>query len=236
MKTKIEEMALAWLTVALLLGGCGGGGGGGSSGPVSSTLSFPLLSGFQTLTANGYSKSFSVSGTCTGSGTATKGPANVATTFESQSAFSATETLTMSFTNCTPSSLAQTATAYYNSSNYYPLGFDSVGVNYGVFLTPPTIPTSVKVGDTAIIGTETLYTDSTKNVGNGREDTSYVIEADTSSTAIVNLIFKGYDSSSTLQYTEQDRYRMTSTGALTPISVDIQYANGSTTHLVITYH
>lgn len=235
MKTKYRGGSVACLA-ALLLAACGGGGSGGSSGPVTSTLSFPLLSGFQTLTANGYAKSFSISGTCSGSGNSSKAPANVATTFEGQSALSSAESITMSFTNCTPASIASTATGYYNSSNYYPLGFNNVGVNYGVYLTPPTIPSSVTVGGTAVIGTETLYTDSTKTVVNGREDLSYVIEADTSTTAIVNLIAKGYDASSTLLYTEQDRYRMTSTGALTPISVDIQYANGSTIHLVLKYN
>lgn len=214
----------------LILAGCGGGGGG-SSGPVTSTLSFPLLSGFQTLVATGYSKSFTISGTCGGSGSLAKSPANTSTTFESQSALSATATLTASLTGCTPNSLASTATEYYDSSNYYPLGFNSPGVNYGVYLTPPTIPSSVTVGSTGILGTETLYTDSNKTTANGREDGSYIIEADTASTAIVNLIEKDYDSSNALLFTEQDRFRMTSTGSLSPISVDIQYTSG--THLVL---
>ena len=77
-----------------------------------------------------------------------------------------------------------------------------------------------------------LYTDSTKTTSNGWSDDSYVIEADTSTTAILNSISKVYSSTSILTYTEQDRYRMTSTGALTPISLDIQYANGSTNHLI----
>lgn len=121
-------------------------------------------------------------------------------------------------------------------SNYVPLGFNSVGVNYGVYLTPPTIPASVTVGLTGIIGTITLYTDSTKAVGNGRQDISYIIEADTSTTAIVNLISKLYNAGSTLIATEQDRFRIAATGALVPISADIQYANGSTTHLLLTYN
>jgi hypothetical protein len=64
---------------------------------------------------------------------------------------------------------------------------------------------------------------------------SYVVEADTSTTAIVNLIAKSYNAAGTLIATEQDRYRITSTGALTPTSIDIQAANGSTTHLVFTF-
>ena len=145
----------------------------------------------------------------------------------------------MSFTNCMPASNAQSSTDYWDS-NYVDLGFNtglsSADANYGVFLTAPSIPTSVTVGGTGIVGTETLYTDSTKATGYGTAALSYVIEADTSTTAIVNLISKVYNTGSTLLWTEQKRYRITSAGALTPVSADIQYANGSTTHLILTYN
>lgn len=229
--------ALALFTSALLIG-CSGGGGGGAAapaGPVTSTLSFPLQSAYKTLLANGLTKTFTVSGTCSGTGSKTSAPATTAATFEGVAGFSAVQSFTLSYTNCTPASSATTFTSYYDS-NYVPLGFNSVGVNYGVWLTPPTIPPSVAVGGTAIVGTETLYTDSTKATGNGRIDQSYVIEADTSTTAIANLIAKIYNAAGTLTATEQDRFRIAATGALTPVSVDIQYANGSTTHLVWTYN
>jgi hypothetical protein len=58
-----------------------------------------------------------------------------------------------------------------------------------------------------------------------------VIEADTATTAIANLISKKYNASNVLTSTEQDRYRIAADGSLTLISIDIQYANGSTTHL-----
>ena len=180
--------------VSLLLvgiSGCGGGGAAAPSGPVSSTLSFPLQSGYKTTVANGLSKSFTISGTCSGTGSRAAAPATMAATFEGVAGFSATSSLTMSFTNCTPASIAQSSTSYWDS-NYVPHGFNtgasSVAPNYGVYLTPPSIPTSVTVGGTGIIGTETLYTDSTKATGYGTSAVSYVIEADTSTTAIVNLI------------------------------------------------
>lgn len=230
------------MTSLLLVGlvGCGGGGGGDSTpatpaGPVASTSAFALQSAYKALVASGLTKTFTVSGTCSGSGTKTSAAATTAATFEGKPALSAVGTLTMSLSSsCTPASTAQTYTAYFDS-NYVPLGVNSVGVNYGVYLTPPTMPTSVKVGDTAIIGTETLYTDSTKATGNGTVAQSYVIEADTSATAIVNLISKVYNAAGTLTATEQSRYTITAVGALTPISTDLQYANGSTTHIVLTY-
>lgn len=202
--------------------------------PIASTTSFPLQSGFKALVASGYSKNFTVSGTCTGSGNKSSSPATTPATFEGVAGLSATATFTMSLTNCTPASTAQTTTAYF-TSNYVPLGFNNIGVKYAVYLIPPTIPTSVTVGGTGTIGTETLYTNSTKATGNGSIVQSYVVEADTSTTAIVNLIAKIYNASGTLTATEQDRYRIDATGTLTPTSIDIQSSNGSTTHLVLTF-
>jgi hypothetical protein len=192
-----------------------------------------MQSAYRAVVASGLSKSFTISGTCSGSGNKSSSPANTAATFEGIAGFSSTSTTTLNFTNCTPASTASTSTVYFDT-NYDPRGFNSVGVNYGVYLTPLVIPTSVTVGGTGVLGTQTLYTNSTKTTGNGTIALSYVVEADTASTAIVNLIAKVYNAAGTLTATEQDRYRITSTGALTPTSIDIQYANGSTNHLVFT--
>lgn len=220
--------------VSALLAGCGGGGGGSSApaGPVTSTLSFPFQSAYSALVAGGYTKSYTVSGTCSGTANETAGAASSGATFEGVNGrLSVTGTLTISLTNCTPASIASTSTTYYDS-NYIPLGTNTVGGNYSVFLTPPSLPTSVLVGSTGVVGTITRYTNSTKSTAAGRGDYSYVVEADTASTAIINLIDKEYNASSTLTGTQQSRYRIAATGALVPVSIDVQYANGSTTHLV----
>ena len=234
---RLFRTALA-LSVSLgLLTACGGGGGGGTpapTGPVTSTLSFPLQTGYRTLIANGAANNFTISGTCAGSGNHTVGAANTATTFEGSAALSAASTWTMTFTNCTPSSTAATSTTYYDS-NYIPRGFSSVGINYGVYLTAPTIPSSIMVGNTGTIGTETLYTNSSKTVGNGTSVSSYFVEPDTATTAIINLVGRSYNASGTLIATEQDRYRIDAYGTLTPVSSDIQYSYTSTTHLVFTF-
>lgn len=227
---------LAFTLSSAFLAACGGGGGGATTptGPVASSLSFPMQSGYRALVANGLSKSFTISGTCSGSGNKSSSAATTAATFEGVTGFSATSTTTISFTNCTPASTAVTSTAYFDS-NYDPRGFSAVGVNYGVYQTPLVIPITVTVGGTGTLGTENLYTDSTKATPNGSIVLSYVVEADSSTTAIVNLIAKIYNASGTLTATEQDRYRITATGALAPTSIDIQYANGSTNHLVFTF-
>lgn len=237
MKAILKVAFFATVTASLLYG-CGGGGGSGSpaaTGPVASTNSFLLQTAYKALIANGLTKNFTISGTCSGSGTKTSAPATTAATFEGAPALSGTATLTLSYTNCTPATTAQTSIGYFDS-NYVPLGFNSVGVNYGVYPTSPTIPTSVTVGGTATIGTENLYTDSTKTTSTGTISSSYVVEADTSTTAIVNLIAKIYNAAGTLTATEQDRYRIDANSTLTPVSIDIQYANTSTNHLVFTFN
>ncbi|MFM6990817.1 MAG: hypothetical protein ACKOWD_05870 [Rhodoferax sp.] len=228
------RLAIALFLSLVVLTACGGGGGGGTPPPVSSTLSFPMLSGYRALVANGASHNFTISGTCTGSGNHTVGAANIPTTFEGSYALSGASTWTMNLTACSVSSLASTATTYYDS-NYQPRGFYSVGNNYGVYLTAPTIPATVMVGNTGTIGTEALYTNSSKTVGNGTNVLSYVVEPDTANTAIINLISRAYNAGGTLIATEQDRYRIDAAGNLTPVSADIQYSYTSTTHLVLTF-
>ena len=78
------------------------------------------------------------------------------------------------------------------------------------------------------------YTDNSKNFLVSQDEISYVIEPDTANTAIVNMIDKSYDLSGSLTSTEQDRSRIKADGSLIPVSADLQAANGSTTHLVLT--
>lgn len=232
---------IAVVTAAVVLVACGGGGGSSApTGPVTSSLSFPLRSAVNTITANGRSYTLTANGTtatqstdglCSGTLSSTDAPANVSTTFEGNPALSSVGVSTLSFTNCTPSSFASTGTAYYDVS-YLPLGNSDSGGTYGVYLTPPVIPTTVRVGDAGLVGTVTYYTNSTKATGDGRSDKSFVVEADTANTAVVNLISKRYNSSSQLLYTEQSRTRIDAAGNITQVSIDVQYATTSTVHLV----
>jgi len=219
------------LAFSIALTACGGGGGG-SSGPVVSTNTFDIRAGHARLTASGFSKTLSVSGSCSGTFTLTAGPATTNSTFEGVTALSRSEVINLTLSNCTPASSTDTATSYFDS-NYVPLGYSVVGGNYAVWTSSPSLPNAAKVGDVAIIGTLNKYTNSTKSTSAGTEENSYVIEADTSTTVIANLISKTYNSTHTLTSTEQDRYRVAADGSLTLISIDIQYANGSTTHLVM---
>ena len=216
--------------VFLVLTSCGGGGGG--TGTVTSTLSFPLQSGIKASVVRGDSTNDTISGTCSGTANLVSSTP-IPATFEGVSGVSVTNTATINFTNCTPPTLTSTSTDFYDT-NYVLLGTILAGGDYGVFLTPPSIPVSVKVGDTGTIGTRTNYKDSTKTVPTGRDVYSYAIEPDTANTAIVNWIGKSYNPANILTFTEQDRYRIAADGTLTHVLDDLQETNGSTTHLIFT--
>lgn len=217
------------LCFAVLLSACGGSDSTPATGPVTSTLSFPLKSAYSTLVEKGYTKSYVVSGSCQGIASEITAPATSGQTFEGRPVpWSTALTLTINWTTCTLPSITATVTAYYDT-DFTPLGFSSNGV-YSVYLPPPSIPASIRVGDTGTIGTTTDFTDSSKITPVGKTVVSYVVEPDTASTAIVNLIFKSFDTSGNLTSTEQDRYRISSTGALAPVSKDTLT---STTHLIL---
>lgn len=224
---------LAGVVVVAALAACGGGGGGGSSGggstTVASTNPFNVRSGLALLANTGFTKTFTISGSCTGTFTLTDTAASTSVTFESTPAFSANETATLSLFGCTGSGTSNSV-RYYNTS-YMPVGTSSSS-SYGVISITTPLPTAAHVGDTAGYGNVSLYSDSTKTTFTGSQVLSYSINADTASTAILNLITKSYNASSVLTSTEQDYYRISATGTLTPIALDIQYANGSTVHIV----
>jgi hypothetical protein len=219
------------LLITLILAGCGGGGGGGSSA-AALAISFPLQSGMANSVAVGASTYYSVSGGCSGTAS-TIDSVPIAAVFEGVAAKSVLTTTTMNFTNCVPLAVSSTTLNYYNAG-YLPLGSSITGSHYGMLLTLPTIPALVKVGDTGIFGTQTLYTDSSKTVLAGSDVYSYVVEPDAANSAIVNIITKNYDAAGVLATTVQSRYRILTNGTMTPVSVDLQYSGASTLHLVLT--
>ena len=229
----LPRSAVISLLVAftVTLSACGGGEGDSGAGPA--VTSFALRAGYQARIAAGASENFTVSGTCAGTANFTTSAATPAT-FEGVAGYSAGQTATLNVTNCTPATNAVTGTSYYDSS-YSPLGSAIPGVEYAKFLTPPPpLPASVTVGDTAVYATLTVYSDSTKTTVTGQRELSYVVTADSSTTAFVTLIAKGYNASSQLLFTQQSKFRIAGDGTLTTVFIDVQYSTTSTTHLLYT--
>jgi hypothetical protein len=224
---KLNAKKLFVISTVAALTACGGGAD--ATGPVASTNTFNLKSAYAALTSAGWSKIFTISGTCTGTVSITTGAVNTPTTFETLPALSGTSVTTTTFSNCTPATFTTTETKY-TDSNYMTVGYSVSGGDYAVYASPLKLPTSARVGDTAAVGTITRYTNSTKSTGVGTQENSFVVEADTATTAIFNAISKYYDASNVLQKTVQDRYRIDANNVLTPISMDIATASG--THFI----
>src|SRR5688572_9575026 len=95
------------ICVLIATAGCGGGGGGSSpSGPVTSTDSFPLRFGMDTLiadgetialTANGTAATEITNGLCSGTFNQTTGAATAGAMFEGAPALAAVSVTTISF-------------------------------------------------------------------------------------------------------------------------------------------
>jgi hypothetical protein len=243
-----KRFSFALLTAAFFAG-CGGGGGGGDSPlpgqvPIESTASFPLLSAYKANIANGSTTTFTstisvinpATGalvTCHANGSSSSSPAATAATFEGQPALSATGTVTVNVVasaDCAALTTEESMTSYFDS-NYVGLGSSIADGGYSVFQAPPVIPATVQVGDAALIGTQDIYTDSTKSTSIGTEVISFIVEADTASTAIVNVMTKDIDATGILMSTSEARWRITEAGVFTPISVDVLLAGGDRMHI-----
>jgi len=225
-----------WLTklfaIGVLSAAATGCGGGASPETATSTMEFPLSSGYRLRVIAGHTDSFNISGTCSGSATITTA-ASSTSTFEGVPGYTSAQTVIINLLNCTPASSAVTGSNYYNA-NYAPIGYSIPGAEYGVYTGTPTIPTVVKVGDTGELARQTTYTSSTKTVITGSRILSYVVESDTVNTAIVNLITKSFDTNGALLYTGQSRYRISADGTLFMVSLDAQYSTTSNAHLIYT--
>jgi hypothetical protein len=222
----IQTFTLA--VASALLVACGGGGGSGG-GTTVSNLSFNVQAALRTLAIAGQNATFTVSGDCSGTGTYTASPATTSTTFEAKSAFSSVAVLVINLSNCTPAVISSTATNYYDT-NYLPLG--ASGDRYLVYTGSLNIPTAAKVGDAGIAGNLLRYTNSSKTVPDGSGQLSYVVEADTETTAILTVVTKVYANSSALESTQLTKYRVNSSNVLSLLSLTIQNASG--VNLVLT--
>lgn len=231
---KLIKTISAVSALALMTACGGGGGGGGAAAPVASTDTFPLT----TILANSLqssSNTFTVTGTSsgnaiTGSGTATRGSLS-AGTFEGAAAQQRTTTVTGNVTaNGTTVALNSSSVSWVDSNNV-PVG-ESGGTDYVVVTGVPTIPATVRVNDTGTLYTANRYSNNTKSVLRGTMTVTYVVEADTATTALLTLINTEKDNSNTTTSTNSAQIRITPAGTFTRIK---ETAVEGSTSLVINY-
>ena len=232
------RMLVGTIAVALTAA-CGGGGGDSGAAPsappaVAASGTFSLQSGYRTRVVAGSSDSFTITGTCAGTAQTVNGAA-AAATFEGVTGFSATQTATVTFTNCSPSNSTVAGINYFDA-NYAPIGSSVTGLDYARFLSNPLpLPTAAKVGDGTIIVTLTTYSDSSKAITTGQRVWSYEVAADTATTVVANLIVKTYNMANQLLLTQQTRYRVAADGTFTLLTIDLQYSGtAGTVHLLYT--
>jgi len=217
----INKFKLLTATALLsLLSACGGGGGGGTAAPVASTESFPLMTVYRNTITSSSSNNYTISGTIsgvsvTGSGTVTFGNLS-AGTFEGLPALQRTTTATGSAVVNGGTIPLNTSSIDWFDSNYVPKG-ESGGEDYVVIAGTPTIPTTARINDTGTLYTANRYASSTKAVLRGTSEVTYVMEADTASTALVTLINEEKNTSNVTTSTSSEQFRITPTGTFTRI-------------------
>ena len=109
-------------------------------------------------------------------------------------------------------------TGYYDASTYAPFGYigstlyngaTSGQATFREFTTRVELPTSVKVGDVGVVGTENIYglqSFKKDGISQGRIEVTYVVEPNTLNSAFINVISKIYDLTNTVTLVEQSRY------------------------------
>jgi len=229
----------ACLASAALLTACGGGGGGGGGDddpddpvPPPVGTKFTLASGYKERIKDGASDDFKLKsppGTCGGTATIVTEAADPAT-FEGVTGFSVAQVSTLKLTGCQPATSTATGTTYYNA-NYVPIGqaIEGSAGEYAMFDGQP--PTAVlkdsvdanDIGTEHLLVTMTRYENDTKQLVIGSRTVSYVIEAETATTLIANIITRSYDdvAQKQLASTQQSRYRMGANNAFTLKSIDV---------------
>jgi hypothetical protein len=228
---------VASLAITATLVACGGGGDSGPAAPVVSTESYQFRNVYVNYITTSQTKQYTISGTSsgvavTGTGVVTFGnvsPAN----FEGRAVLSRSVTATGSLVvNGQSVPLNTTSTAYFDS-NYNPVG--GVSTEYEVInSTPPSIPQTVKIGDTGILYTFNRYPTSTKAFSLGTNTVSYVIEPDTATTALVTIIGTEKDTSGKLTSSSSAVFRATASGNITLVKeTSTDYTSNTT--LTATY-
>lgn len=115
--------------------------------------------------------------------------------------------------------------------NYKPVGYDG-GEQYAVVIGDSYIPETVGINDVATIYTANRYSDDTKSLLHGTVTFSYVVEADTATTAKLTLISVEKNLYNTMSMTKAEQFRVTKTGAFVRLKQTLLDQNSA---LTLTY-
>jgi hypothetical protein len=219
---RIMAASTALLSVALLVG-CGGGGSGstasgasGSSTPPAST-SYPIKQAMHAMYANGYQKTYTVTGTATVSGQVfpfsgslqiSQTLVNANATFNGQAAIedamSGTGTVTVEAQTVNLGNLIQSNV--YQTADNTVLGTTTPN-SYCIEQGGSGYPTTAVIGQSGTVSSFACYTDSTKATSLGTQTVAYSVAAGSSATtAIVTLTFTQFNAANQQTYSQQVNY------------------------------
>ena len=219
-------------------GGDGGGGGGGTPAPVASTSAFNLQAAYKSDNATSSSYRLSITGmqgTSPVSGNATAETGAVTSgTFEGQPALQQRTIIFGSITFNNQTVPISGSKISWMDTNYMPRG--QSGKEYIVVDGTATLPTAAKVNDTGAVFTAKRYTTSDKTTLLGTETMTYLMEADTATTALVTLITVVKNNAGNTIGTGTNQYRITTANVFTRIKeTAVDNTNGSSLTYTVIY-
>jgi len=184
---------------------------------------YDIKTAFQNRLLKGANKTFNVTGDCKGTLSQTDSPA-AKTIWNNQTVYAVGNTNIPTIPNCSLGfSGTQTSITYYDLDFVELAKFHSDG-SYSEFVKSPR-PTAVTVGDSGTLGTWTHWNNTGKTNIYEKDVMSYVIEPDTNTSVILNLIDRTYDNNNLLEITSQLRYRLNTAGNFEWISATVDFAN-----------
>lgn len=184
---------------------------------------FDLKSARQKSVLQGFSKTFNVSGDCTGTFAITETPA-AKTVWNGQSVYAVGTTEIVNLNNCRLGvSGTQTSMTYYDSNLVELAKLHSNG-SFSDYAASPQ-PSFVKVGDTGSLGTWTHWNNASRSRKDETDVHTYIVEPDSPSSVMVNQIDRTYDENNVLQITTQLRFRLGAAGVMEWSTVTIDFAN-----------
>jgi hypothetical protein len=243
-------------------GGGGGGdsksGGSENSQPVASTNSFGFQSAWQKFLSSPYSKKLVVSGSCTGTLDYTHSAVSESFSFYNSDLGFPHPTIninpgfyvynridtTSTLPGCVTSSSITRTTAYYDATTFSPYGYTgstafngatSSTLTFREFNASVILPATVKVGDAGVVGTVNFHqirSFKKAEILPEKTEVTYVIEPDTTKTAIVNIISKNYGDGNNLTMIDQTRYLIDLDGNLYLSSISQQYFGNLNLNLI----
>lgn len=212
---------LAISTITLFTA-CGGGGGDSSSDSTPVAATYPIKAAMAASKQVSTQGRFTISGSCSGSGTENIG-APVASTLYGSS-YSRTGAISLVYSNCSGSG-AQTAIMYLDSQ-YQTIAVVSSNGSFSEATIVNSVPVTVKAGDTLTLASLRGYTNSTKTTLKWTAVRTLVVSQDTESSVILNVITQSYDTANKLTDTTQSKQRLTSSGVLQDVSYQVDLPSG----------